>query len=89
MANSAGRLDPDEGTAFDPTNIHGKMDTVIPIENLEGGITAEEEFLNTLDEPVLTTIKRDAKYLSHPLTGVFAISNKLFNSPEEGLSSRI
>lgn len=61
MATST-RLDPEAGTAFDPTNIHGKMDTVIPMENLDGGIvTGEEQLLNTLDEPVLTTIKRDTK----------------------------
>ena len=61
MATSTVRLDPDAGAAFDPTSIRGKMDTVIPIESTEGGAVGDETLLNTLDEPVLTTIKRDVK----------------------------
>ena len=71
MATST-RLHPEAGTAFDPTNIHGKMDTVIPMENLEGGIvTGDEQLLNTLDEPVLTTIKRDTQVSCCYMLSVF------------------
>ena len=56
-------IDPEAGAAFDPTSIRGKMDTVIPIESSEGG-AGGEALLNTLDEPVFTTIKRDVKVCS-------------------------
>ena len=60
MANSSGGLQP--VAAFDPTMVKGDMDAAIEIENIKGGMGAPEDtLLNTLDEPVITTIKRDVK----------------------------